>query len=121
MVMFDEFFENAHSDLNPRKEEHAVIVNFMYYKENLDPLHNLDRKLEKVISEKGVGKYDWHEINMDLSDGSLYMYGPNAENLFKAVKQTLEETDFMKGAIATLWFGEPGRGAKEIEVEIGGI
>jgi hypothetical protein len=53
-----------------------------------------------------------------MSDGFLYMYGPNAENLFKAVKCILEETDFTKGSLATLRFGGPGSGAREIEIEI---
>jgi hypothetical protein len=56
---------------------------------------------------------------MDLSDGSIYMYGPNAEELFKAVKPTLESTDFMKGAIAVLRFGPVHNNSSEIEIEIG--
>jgi hypothetical protein len=43
------------------------------------------------------------------------MYGPNAEVLFKTVKQTLEATDFMSGAKAKLRFGPPEDGVKEIE------
>lgn len=46
------------------------------------------------------------------------MYGPNAEKLFIAIKEELEKTDFMKGAIATLRFGPPEDGVKEIDVEI---
>jgi hypothetical protein len=118
MELFNELFGQPNQADKRLGTEHAVIIHFTYYKEDLDPLHNLDRKLEKVIEEKNVGKYDGHEINIDLSDGSLYMYGPNAENLFKAVKQTLEETDFMKGSLATLRFGPAGSNASEIEIEI---
>ena len=102
------------------ERQHAVIVHFMYLKDDLDPLHDLDEKLEKVIREKDVGKYDGHEINLDMTDGSLYMYGPNAEDLFKAVKPTLEQTDFTRRAWATLRFGGPGPDSKEIDVEIEG-
>jgi hypothetical protein len=55
---------------------------------------------------------------MDNSDGFLYMYGKNAETLFKAVKPTLEATDFMQGARAVLTFGPPGEQAPQIEVDV---
>ena len=47
------------------------------------------------------------------------MYGPNAEKPYKEVKPILEITDFTKGVFATLRFGGPGSGAKEIEIETG--
>ena len=81
-------------------------------------MHDLEKKLEKVIKEQGVGEYDGHEVAVDMSDGFLYMYGLNAEELFKTVKPTLEQTDFTKGALARLRFGGPGSGTKEIEIEI---
>ena len=98
--------------------EHAVIIHFKYGIHRLDSLFNLEEKLEKVIEDNKVGEYDGHEIATDYSDGFLYMYGPNAETLFKAVKPTLESTPFMKGAKATLRFGPPKDGVNEIEVEI---
>jgi hypothetical protein len=100
-------------------KEHSVVIHFMYLKEELDALHELDLKLDKLIREKGVGVYDWHEINLDMTDGTLYMYGPNAEALFKAVKPVLEETDFTKNAVAVLRFGGLRENASVIEVEIG--
>ncbi len=119
MGLFDKSLEQNDDKKDKTHEtKHAVIVHFIYYKEDLDPLHELDEKLEKVIKEKRVGEYDGHEIAMDMSDGFLYMYGPNAEDLFKAVKPTLEQTDFTKGAVATLRFGEPGSDGKEIEIEL---
>ena len=100
------------------KPRHSVIVHFNYGMDELDPLHDLECKLEKVIMENEVGEYDGHEIAMDGSDGFLYMYGFNAETLFKTVKPTLEATEFMKGATAQLRFGPPEDGVMEIEVEI---
>jgi len=99
-------------------KEHAVIIYFNYGIESLDPLYNLEDKLTGVIIEKKVGKYDGHEIAMDNSDGSLYMYGPDAETLFKAIKPTLEDCKFMKGARVYLRFGPIGEETKDIEVEI---
>jgi hypothetical protein len=50
--------------------------------------------------------------------GFLFMYGPNAEALFKAILPTLEATDFMRGAKALLRFGLSAEGMKEIVVDI---
>ncbi len=104
---------------NGKEPEHAVLVYFDYKKENLKPLHELEDKLERVITENKVGEYDGHEISVDYNDGILYMYGPNAEILFKTVKPILEATNFMLGAKAKLRFGPPEDGVKEIEVQVG--
>jgi len=99
--------------------EHAVIIHFQYNKDKMDDLYELREKLEEHINKKAIGEYDGHEIATDMSDGYLYMYGKNAESLFKEVKPILEETDFMIGAIAKLRFGPPEDGVKEIKIEIG--
>ena len=109
---------NLQNEEQDAESEHAVIVRFKYGIQGLDALYKLEDKLEKIISDNKAGEYDGHEIAMDYSDGFLYMYGTNAEELFKIVKPILDQTDFMKGAIAKLRFGPPAVGAKEIDVEI---
>ena len=123
MGFFDKIFRRKikqiptrHSVFN-KESEHAVIIRFNYGIERLEDLHNLEDKLRSII-DNNVGEYDGHEIATDYSDGILYMYGPNAEDLFKAIKPTLDETKFLKGAIAKLRFGPPADGVKEIEVEL---
>ena len=98
--------------------EHAVIIHFQYGKDKMDDIYKLRYKLEQKINSKGLGEYDGHEIAIDLTDGYLYMYGPNAEHLYKGIKSTLEEVDFMKGAKAKLRFGPPEDGVKEITISI---
>ena len=66
--------------------EHAVIITFHYGSTNLDRLFELEDQLEKAISEAKVGEYDGNEIAVDGSDGSLYMYGPDADRLFAVVE-----------------------------------
>ena len=102
--------------INSIREEHAIVVHFKYKKKSLDELHQLETQLSQIIEENSLGEYDGHEIAKD-TNGFIYMYGTNAENLFKAVKPVLDKTDFMKGAIAILRFGGPG--ASDIEVEVG--
>lgn len=104
---------------NQTNVEHAVIVEFDYGIEGMEELYKLRDKLERIIEEHQLGEYDGHEMASDYSDGFLYMYGPNAETLFNGIKDTLEKTNFMKGAKATLRFGPPEDGVKEITLEIG--
>lgn len=122
MGFLNSLFGNKNDAPKPKKEatspEHAVIIRFQYGFEGLEPLYELEEKLEKVINNDKAGEYDGHEIATDYSDGFLYMYGPNAETLFKTIKPILDETSFMKGAIAKLRFGPPEPDVKEIEVEI---
>ncbi len=101
-----------------KEPEHAVIVYFDYKKENLETLYSLEDELEQVIAKNKVGEYDGHEISIDYNDAILYMYGPNAEVLYKTIKSTLLTKDFMKGAKAKLRFGPPEDGVPEIEVQV---
>lgn len=117
MGLFDKLFGKAPMQ-NNKEPEHAVIIYFDYGMESLDPLFELCDKLENVIEAAAVGEFDGHEIAMDGSDGSLYMYGPNAETLFKTVKPTLDEVPFIKGAIAKLRFGPPEEGVREIDIKL---
>jgi len=116
MGLLDKIFGRQKPSLT---NEHGVIVHFQYGKENLDSLHQLERRLENALAGKTVGDYDGHEIATDYSDGFLYMYGDNAERLFKEIRGTLESTDFMTGANVKLRFGPPEDGVKEIEFRLG--
>ena len=103
---------------NSANPEHAVIINFNYGIQGLEQLHELEKKLEIVIKQNSVGEYDGHEIAVDYSDGSIYMYGPDAETLFNAIRPTLDNTSFMKGAQAILCFGPPDKNTRQIEITI---
>jgi hypothetical protein len=123
MGIFNKLFGKTNVQQSKQSEmeaapEHAVIVRFNYGIQGLDPLHQLEARLEEVITAGNFGEYDGNEIAIDYSDGLLYMYGPNAEILFKAIKPTLESCDFMKGASVKLRFGPPSDDTKELEVTI---
>lgn len=98
--------------------EHAVIVKFEYGSTNLDSLFELEDQLELALQGGEAGEYDGHEIAVDGSDGLLYMYGPDAEALFSAVKPTLVASTAIKNAVATLRYGPPRTGARERLVAI---
>ena len=63
--------------------------------------------------------FDGNEVATDGSDGFLYMYGPDADALFGAVRPALEGAPFMRGARVTLRYGPPQDGVREVEVELG--
>jgi hypothetical protein len=99
-------------------EEHAVIVHFDYAADSLAPLHDLEEQLEAAIAEAGVGEFDGNEIAVDLSDGSLYMYGPDADALFAVARPLLTVAGCFRTARATLRYGPPEDGVREQEVSL---
>ena len=93
--------------------EHAVIVAFDYASESLEQLNALEDRLRVAIDGAGVGAFDGDEIASDLSDGTLYMYGPDADALFKVVQPILAGASCFRRASATLRFGPPQDGVPE--------
>ena len=99
--------------------EHAVIVAFAYIgSTDLEPLFALERQLESDITAAKAGEYDGNEIAVDGSDGTLYMYGPDADKLFAAIRPTLQACSFMKGARVKLRYGPPADGVPERDVQL---
>ena len=99
--------------------QHAVLVRFAYGNTDLSRLFALEERLEEAIVKGGVGEFDGNEVATDGSDGTLYMYGPDADALFAAVRPILLATEFTRGARATLRYGPPEGGVRQVEVVIG--
>lgn len=93
--------------------EHAVIVEFDYAPDSIEPLHDFEEQLEAAIASAEVGEYDGHEIAADFSDGTLYMYGPDADALFAVVQPLLAGAGLFRNARATLRYGPPEDGVPE--------
>ena len=107
------------SEIGAKPVEHAVIVSFSYIgSTDLDPLFALESQLEAAINTAKVGEYDGNEVAVDGSDGTLYMYGPDADKLFAIVRPVLESCSFMKGASARLRYGPPADGVREVTVQL---
>lgn len=98
--------------------QQAVIINFWYGKESLDPLYGLEDELRELMDQENIGEYDGHEIAMDNSDGRLYFYGNSAELLFKTILPVIKKVDFLENAEAMLRFGPPEEGVKHITVAL---
>lgn len=123
MGLFDRLFgRNAPEDTataGNRAPRHAVVVEFEYGSTDLSRLFALERRLEEALAAAGAGELDGNAIAADGSDGSLYMYGPDADALFAAVRPVLEATDFTSRARVTLQYGPPGQGARTVNVVLG--
>lgn len=119
MGFFDKILGKERSDALSRPPEHAVIVQFAYGSTDLSRLFALEERLEASIADAGAGEFDGDEIAIDGSDGTLYMYGPDADTLLAAVRPALEACDFMRGARARLRYGPPADGVREVEVLLG--
>lgn len=91
---------------NKREFEHLVRINFQYGYQSLEELHALESKLELLLYNDRIGELDGYEIKADYSGGILYLYGYNAEELFKLIQPTLLSTSFMKQAEVHLRFGD---------------
>lgn len=112
MSIFSKLF-GGHSTEPESAPDHAVIVSFQYGSTDLTRIFQLEKLLEDAIEENGAGTYDGNEIAVDGSDGSLYMYGPDAGRLFDVVRPILEAVSFMQGAKVLLRYGPPKEGVKE--------
>ena len=101
--------------------EHAVIVRFRAWGNDLNAIFDLETELEAAIASAGVGEFDGNEVATDGSEGSLYMYGPDADRLFSVVRPVLERSSLMRGAVATLRYGSPEDDVPETTIPIGGL
>jgi hypothetical protein len=85
--------------------EHAVIVSFRYGLADLDPLFELERRIERALAERDAGELDGNEVAHDLSEGSIYIYGPDADAIYAAIEGDLAATPFLRGAQVTRRYG----------------
>ena len=102
---------------NNPEPEHAVIVTFHYGQPDTNELFDLSEKLETAIDRESVGEFDGHEIATDLSNGTIYMYGPDADCLYSTIEPILRTKTFMRGATVKLRYGPPEDGIRERNIE----
>jgi hypothetical protein len=100
------------------ESEQAVVVKFTYGLESTDAIFALEAQLETAIETAGVGEFDGDEIATDLSDGYLYMYGPDADAVYKVVEPILKSANFMHGARVEMIYGELGEDVPRRILEI---
>jgi hypothetical protein len=99
-------------------EQHAIMVRFDYGQTDLSRLFALEDQLTAAIEAAGVGMFDGDEIATDGSDGTLFMYGPDAERLLEVVQPVLASATIIRNVVATLRYGPPEAGVRTRDVVI---
>lgn len=82
----------------------------------LEVLGSLGDDLADVILEAGVGEFDGHDVGE--GEYTLYLYGPDADDLFDAVKPLLTRQPWTGEVAVVKRYGEPG--AAEVRVSLNG-
>lgn len=95
-----------------------VEVHFVYGSTNFQYVYALGDQIQLAINEAKVGEYDGHAIPADGSEGRYFIFGPDAEAIFKAIAPVLEASPMMRGATVTLHFGARGWRTPKRVIEI---
>ena len=98
--------------------EQCVRIHFQYGLDSLDLLFALENKLTSFIESKGVGEFDGDKIAVNMKDGFLFMYGPDADKIFETILPVLQSSSFMNGASVTLRYGLPENEVEEKIIKI---
>lgn len=93
-----------------------VIISFGPF-QGLDEIHQVDMMMFEKIPED-IGRYDGHEVNDEDTDGNLFAFGRNAEELFKTMKPMLLQFDLLQDAMVYLRFNKEDGTFSELEFEL---
>jgi hypothetical protein len=88
--------------------EQEVEVLFEYGSTNFQYVYALGDQIQLAIHEAKVGQYDGHALPADGSEGRYFVFGPDAEAIFKVIEPVLAASPLMSGATVTLHYGPRG-------------
>jgi hypothetical protein len=100
MGLFSKLFGSKNAGKNGSSAQ-EVEVDFEY-------VYDLGDQIQLAIVEAKVGEYDGHAIPADGSEGRYFIYGPDAEAIYKVIAPVLAASPLMRGATVTLHFGRRG-------------
>lgn len=85
--------------------EQEVAVYFDYESTDLGELLALEQELRGALMAASAGEYDGHEAAADGHEGCLYMYGADADAIWRAVEGVLWKCPFLMGAMVVRRYG----------------
>jgi hypothetical protein len=85
-----------------------VEIYFEYGSTNFQHVYALGDQIQVVLADAKVGEYDGHSLPSDGSDGTYFIFGPDAEAIFQAIQPVLQASPLMHGATVTLHYGPRG-------------
>jgi hypothetical protein len=97
------FGSKKNTPVGPTVQE--VEVHFSYGSTNFQHIYALEDLVQHAVADARVGKYEGHDISGDGSDAVFYLYGPDAEAIYRVISPVLATSPFMRGAKVTMWFG----------------
>jgi hypothetical protein len=81
--------------------------------DDLDEIHEFSDTLAALIAERRAGEFDGHECGG--GEGTLFMYGPDADWLFHIIEPVLKTWEPLKGGYVVKRHGGPGSRIERIE------
>lgn len=95
-----------------------VEIHFEYGSTNFQYVYALGDQIQLAVAEAKVGEYDGHALPADGSEGRYFVYGPDAEAIYRAIAPVLEASPMMRGARVTLHYGPQKRGTRRRVIEL---
>jgi len=95
-----------------RVDEQAVLIHFA--NEDLEGSTPLQLALDEFLTNSEVGMFDGNEVGDDTL--VLYLYGPDAELLFRHIEPVLRADEFCRGAKAVIRWGGPNAPQREVNL-----
>jgi len=80
----------------------------------LEVLGGLGDDLREIVAEADVGEFDGHDVGG--GQYTLYLYGPDADELFAAIEPSLVQQNWPRDVVAVKRYGAPG--AAEVRVSV---
>src|SRR5436189_5624553 len=101
----------VHSSNTNGSEEDAIIITLL--RKNLQTQESIEKDLQtfehqlaEAIETQDAGEFDGDELGSE--EIALFMYGPDADQLYAAVEPILRKSPLANVAQITLQYGAPG-------------
>lgn len=92
--------------------EDELLIDFDFVGDDFAQFEDLEERLAAMIGQAGVGKYEGNEFATDGSNGSLAMYGPDADALYAVARTLLAEATFLGNVRFKLHYRAPKDGVQ---------
>ena len=113
MNLLDRFLKAKLTSQAPdRVDEQAVLIHFA--NEDLEGSTPLQLALDEFLTNSEVGMFDGNEVGDDTL--VLYLYGRDAELLFRHIEPVLRADEFCRGAKAVIRWGGPNAPQREVNL-----
>ena len=100
--------------------DHCVKLLFPFSGSNLDPVFALEDALIEAVESAGAGEFDGNDVGQ--GECTLYMYGPDADAIFAAIKPVIAaHPEMLSGGQAKLRYGPPEDGIREVEIPLSSV